>query len=184
VGKIDASEHLIVTEGQSEPLTSISQIDPLIVEFTVTEKEFPLLPKNEIPIQIHPLCTSTNGDGIEGAITFIDNQFDTKTGQLLMKGQINNLHKELRPGQSVKVKIPIDIIPNATLIPQKAIRYNQQGPFVFVINEDSTVAIRQLTLGREHGTDQLVLEGLDPSEKIILEGHLRLSPGFKVEIQS
>lgn len=184
VGKIDTSEGLLVTANQSNSLTTISQIDPLIVEFTVTEKEFSSLQKNEIPIQIHPLSTSTNGEGIEGTVTFLDNHFDSKTGQLLIKGQVNNPNRELRPGQSVKVKIPIDVTPNAKLIPQKAIRYNQEGPYVFVVNEDSTVAIRQLTLGKEHGSDQIVLEGLDPEEKIILEGHLRLSPGFKVEIKT
>jgi multidrug efflux system membrane fusion protein len=184
VGKIDTSEGLLVT-AQSNPLTTITQIDPLIVEFTISEKEFPQLPKKEIPIQIHALCTrAIDEEGIQGVVTFLDDHFDSKTGQLLLKGQVNNQNRELRPGQSVKVKIPVDVTFNAKLIPQKAIRYNQQGPYVFVVKEDSTVAIRQLILGKEHGTNQIVLEGIDPDEIIILEGHLRLSPGFKVEIKS
>jgi len=184
VGKLDAVKGLLVTGGQSTPLATISQIDPLVVEFTVTEKEFPQLPKDLIAISIQSLCSKGKEECTNGEVTFLDNHFDPKTGLLLIKGKVDNPNSDLRPGQSVKVQIPIAITTNAKLIPQKAIRYNQQGPYVYIVNEDTTVAIRQLVLGQEHGTDQIVIDGLEPEEKIILEGHLRLSPGLKVEIKS
>lgn len=183
-GVVDASIGILVASGQAAPLVTVCKMDPLVVEFTVTEKEFLLLPKDTIPITIQSLCSDASEKCQTGTVTFLDNHFDTKTGLLLVKGKIENKDLNLRPGQSVRVKIPIAVTANAKLIPQKAIRYNQQGPYVYVVNEDMTVAIRQLTLGKEHGTDQIVLEGLDPHERIILEGHLRLSPGLKVEIKS
>ena len=84
--------------------------------------------------------------------------------------------------KSVRVKIPVSKVRGALLIPQKAIRYNSLGPYVYVVNEDLTVAVRQLVLGKELDADQAVLEGLSAEERIVLEGHLRLSPGTKVEI--
>lgn len=184
VGKLDANQGLLVSNTQTSPLATISKMDPLIVEFTVTEKEFPLLPKESIPLKIDSLNAQASEKSRHGTVNFVDNHFDAKTGLLLIRGKIRNKDMGLRPGQSVHVQIPIAKLSNAILVPQSAIRYNQKGPYVYVINEDQSVAIKQLVLGKEHGIDQIVLEGLEPAEQIILEGHLRLSPGLKVEIKS
>jgi multidrug efflux system membrane fusion protein len=183
VGTVDASEGQQVSSGQSDPLTTIAKLDPLHVEFNVTEKEFPLLPKDAISFKVQALCTHGMDGCASGTVTFIDNHFDPKTGQLLVKGKIDNPDLALRPGQSVRVHIPVSLTENAKTIPQKAIRYNQQGPYVYVVNDDMTVATRQLILGKEHGNEQIVLEGVGPDERVILEGHLRISPGLKVEIK-
>jgi membrane fusion protein, multidrug efflux system len=182
IGKLDAVPGFLVASGQSTPLATISQLDPLIVEFTVTEKEFPLIPSDAKEMQIESLCSQ--GFCNDGTLTFLDNHFDAKTGLMLIRGKVKNPELLLRPGQSVRVKIPVAVTADAKMIPQKAIRYNQQGPYIYVINDDLTVAVRQLVLGKEHGTDQIVLEGIEPEERLILEGHLRLSPGLKVEIKS
>lgn len=183
VGKVDASAGQLVANGQPAPLTTISKLDPLYVEFNVTEKEFPLLPKDIVPFTIQALCSHGSDGCGNGVVTFIDNHFDSKTGQLLVKGRIDNPDLALRPGQSVRVHIPVSLTPNAKVIPQKTIRYNQMGPYVYVVGEDMTVATRQLILGKENGNEQIVLSGLDSDERIILEGHLRISPGLKVEIK-
>lgn len=184
VGKFDATAGLQVNDGQGIPLVTISKLDPLVVEFFIPEKEFPLLPKDNIKIKINPLCAHPSAKCSEGAVTFLDHHFDPKTGLLLVRGKVKNPDYTLRPGQSVKVQIPIEVTSNAKLVPQKAIRYNQQGPYIYVINEDMTVALRPVVLGKEEGLDQIVLEGVEPGEQIILEGHLRLSPGLKVDIKS
>jgi membrane fusion protein, multidrug efflux system len=182
VGKLDAHPGLLVSSGQTLPLVTISKMDPLLIEFTVTEKEFAKVPKDSLKIDLKPLCSIDQNK--EGAVTFLDNHFDPKTGLLLLRGKVQNLDYSLRPGQNVRVRIPIAKAANAKLIPQKAIRYNQKGPYVYIVQQDLTVAIRQVILGEEQGTEQIVLEGVDPAELVILDGHLRLSPGLKVEIKS
>lgn len=184
VGKLDAHPGQLVVSGQSTPLATISSMNTLIVEFTVTEKEFPLMKQLEkgTTVDLHTLCDADNC--IKGNVTFLDNHFDAKTGQLLIRGSVANANYALRPGQTLRVRIPISTIPNAVFIPQKTIRYNQQGPYVYIVNEDLTVGIRQLVLGKEQGAEQIVAEGLQPQERIVLDGHLRLSPGSKVEIKS
>lgn len=181
VGRIDIHPGFIVSKGQTTPLTTISKMDPLLVEFAVTEKEFPKIPEDALAIEIESLCSQ--GICHNAAVTFLDNHFDSKTGLLLIRGKVQNKDYALRPGQSVHVRIPVAKTPNAKLIPQKAIKYNQEGPYVYVVQEDMTVSVRQLILGNEQGTDQIVLEGLDPLESIVLDGHLRLSSGTKVEIK-
>lgn len=181
VGKLDAHPGLLVAANQTAPLASISKMDPLIVEFTITEKEFAKIPKEALKIELLSHCVSDVCK--EAAVTFLDNHFDPKTGLLLVRGKVDNRDHNLRPGQSVKVRIPIAVSSAAKVIPQRAIRYNQQGPYVYVVQEDMTVALRQLILGSELGNEQIVKEGIDEQEKIILDGHLRVSPGIKVEIK-
>jgi len=179
VGKLDAHPGLLVSGGQA--LVSISKMDPLIVEFTITEKEFAKVPRDALNFEIKPLCLSDSCVG--GKVTFLDNHFDSKTGLLLIRGEVQNSDHALRPGQSVNVRLPIAVTSQTLLIPQKAVRYNQQGPYAYVVQDDMTVALRQLILGSEHGNEQIVIEGIVLSERIILEGHLRLSPGLKVEVK-
>jgi multidrug efflux system membrane fusion protein len=182
IGKLDVHPGLLTARSQEMPLATIAQMNPLIVEFTVTEREFAKITKEAERIEIKSLCNSEACKS--GMMTFFDNQFDPKTGLLLVRGKVQNDDYSLKPGQSVQVRIPIDTTSKATLIPQKAIRYNQQGPYIYIIQSDMTVEVRQLILGDEQGSEQIVLEGLDPSERLIVDGHLRLSPGLKVEVKS
>lgn len=182
VGKLDAHSGQLVASGQAVPLATISTLDPLIVEFTVTEKEFPKIPQISGTIQVKPLCAEC--EARMGTIDFIDNRFDSKTGLLLIRARMPNAELTLLPGQTVRVQIPISVQAGAKLIPQKAVRYNQLGPYVYVVQPDQTVALRQLILGEEHGKDIVVLEGIDPAEPVITDGHLRLSPGAHVGIKS
>ena len=181
VGKVDAHPGLLVTAGQTTPLVTIVKLDPLIVEFSVTEKEYANIHSWDLPIEMQPLC---NGELCRnGTITFLDNHFDAKTGLLLIRGKVENQGHSLRPGQSVRVRIPVSVTSQAKLIPQKSIKYNQQCPYVYVIQEDNTVSVRPLILGEEQGHDQIVIQGIEPNERIVTDGHLRLSPGVKVEIK-
>ncbi|MCE5317771.1 MAG: efflux RND transporter periplasmic adaptor subunit [Parachlamydia sp.] len=176
IGKLDASPGQLV--GKESRLASVALLDPLRLEFSVTEKDFPQIRLQEIELQ--PLCISMSS--MPAQITFLDHQIDAQTGLLLIRAKVPNDNQKLLPGQSVRVRIPISKHEKAMLVPQKAVRYNQQGPYVFAVLPDKTIATRQLILGEEHGSNLIIKEGLDPNEPIILEGHLRLSPGTKVDI--
>lgn len=181
VGKIDVSRGIYVNAG-SAPLTSVSDMDPLLLEFTVTEKEFREFPKEHPEITIQALASSEMSH--KGQVYFLDNHFDPQTGLLIIRAMVDNPETKLRPGQSVKVQVPVSIQTNAKLIPQKAIKYNQQGPYIYVVQNDNTVGFRQIILGKEQGLEVVVKEGLDADEQVITDGHLRLSPGLKVEVKS
>lgn len=182
VGKMEAHPGMLVSSGQSKPLVTVSQLDPLIIEFSVTEKEFVSMPTDLTRIQMKSLCAEGLCSG--GEVTFVDSEFDSKTGLLLIRGRVSNRAGLLRPGQTVRVSLPVDVKRSATLVPQKAVRYNQQGPYAYVVQPDMTIALRQLILGIEDGQSVIVLQGLDPSEHVVIEGHLRIAPGAKVEVKS
>lgn len=183
VGKLDAHPGLLVSSSQSKPLVTVSKMDPLLTEFTVTEKEFPNIPLEKLEIELQPLCSKACPPA-KGTVTFFDNHFDDKSGLLLVRAKVPNPQHALRPGQSVRVRLPIGVTKNAKLIPQKAVKYSQQGPYVYIVQADKTVGFRQVITGDTIGDQVIVLEGLDASEPVITDGHLRLSPGVKVEIKS
>lgn len=181
VGKVDAHIGQLVTNSQPTPLGTVAKLDPLIIEFYVTEKEY-LQIRDEVPeIQLSTICTGQTGKTAK--VTFLDNQFDSTNGLLLVRGKVENSNGCLRPGQTVKVKVPLYKKEGVLVVPQKAIRFNQKGPYVYVVNDDNTVSLRQVVLGTDEGQEQIVMEGLSSSEKIVLDGHLRLSDGSKVEIK-
>lgn len=185
VGKLDIYPGTPINPQSS--LVSISQMDPLKVEFFITQKEFLNLNSSHQSIEIQALCHSnSNNESVcdHGTLTFLDNQFDPKSGLLLVRGKLANSENRWRAGQNIKVRVPISTTEEAMLIPQKAIRYNEKGPYVYVVKSDNTAVVCQLTLGEEQKSDVIIKEGLDPSDLIVTEGYLRLSPGAKVEVKS
>ncbi len=166
-------------------LTTISKLDPLTVEFKLSEKDFNQLPfdhaTGSFPINVCGHCQSTSTDG---CVTFLDHSFEERTGLIFLMGTLPNSKQRFLPGQIVKICLPIATIEDAKLVPSKAVKINQNGPYVFVVKDDQTIAQRQLILGEEIGDKMVVREGLDGGESVVIDGHLRLYPGIKVEIKN
>lgn len=177
VGKIDCAEGIFVTK--ETLLTTITQLDPLIVECTLTEKEVSLA-RSSTNILVSPLASPDMERG--GTITFFDNTFEEKRGVLLVRGVVPNgeATPRLAPGQVVVVHIPYRVDPSALLIPQEVICYNQEGPYVYAVKEGGKAEICQLTLGDEVGDERIVLAGLTPDANIVVGGISRLFPGCAV----
>lgn len=178
VGKIDLHQGMWINKAQKS-LLQVAKLDPLLVEFTITEKEVGALNDR---IEIEPLASSDIKK--TARITFIDNQFDPKTGLILVRGLVDNQEQDLRPGQALRVRIPSEELSAQILIPQKAIRYNDQGPYVYLVSPDQTANLRQVRMGEEVGKKVVILEGLEPSDTVVTEGHLRLSRGAKVTVEA
>lgn len=179
IGKLEVHPGNVVNASQSL-LGTVAKLDPLIIEFKMTEKEFYEFPKEKVQIEITPLGFS-NPIMKTGTVTFLDHHFDQKCGLILIRGNIANADHSFYPGQSVKVQAFLKTQSNVLLIPQKAIKYHQQGPYVYVVQPDMTIAMRSLVLGDEYENDQIVLEGISSGEVVVTEGHLRLWPGTKVK---
>lgn len=186
IGKMAIHPGNLISASQTTPLAILSNIEILTVEFTLTEREYQQLSsehrRGSYPIEVCSLtCKDAN---TKGALTFLDNAFDPQTGLLALQGKIMNDQHNFLPGQHVRVRIPILVTRNAKVIPQKAVKINQQGPYVYVVKEDNTVEIRHVETGDEIADNVVVLEGLAAKELVVTEGHLRLSPGLKVEIKT
>lgn len=181
VGRLDVSVGQLVSNGQITPLAVVSTMDPLLVEFQITERDLPKIAHQNCSVSVQAICNPALESS--GCVTFFDSQFNPDTGLLMVRGAVSNQQTQLRPGQSVRIRIPIGTAANAMLVPQRAVKYSPEGPYVLIVQADQTVGQRQIQLGAMHSDAVVVLEGIASTDLVITDGHLRALPGLKVEVK-
>ena len=172
-----------VRAATSEPLVTIVQPHPIRVRFTIPERDVPLLQRHLRSgprVEIRP----SGGPPREGKLIFVDNAVDPVSGTLLLKGELANLDGSLVPGQFVDVRLVLYVAERALVIPAQAVSQGQQGPYVYIVQPDSTVAVRPVEIEHTQDDFAVVRSGLKPGESVVTDGQLRLSPGSRVVIRS
>jgi membrane fusion protein, multidrug efflux system len=175
-GKSSLGEGNIAT---GETLVTITQNEPLYVDFLITEKELQQVTSSAPLIKVY---AAGNEECIAvGKVTFMDHTIDPKSGMLAATGILAKSHKPLWPGQSVRVHLYFGRKEMAKLVPMRAVKTNQEGPYIFIVKTNNTVEIRPVKLGPEEKGQVIIEEGLEEGSKVVTEGHLRLFPGAKIE---
>ncbi len=164
-----------------ESLVTLTQNDPLSVDFSITEHELQEIKATNLPITIY--LTGSDELIASGRVAFLDHVIDPKSGLLAVSGLLENVERPLWPGQSVRVHLYFGKKEEAKLVPVRCIKINQEGPYLFIVKEDDTVEMRSVRLGPEEKGEIVVEEGVDGLDKVILEGHSRLFPGSKVQVK-
>jgi multidrug efflux system membrane fusion protein len=146
------------------------------VSFSVPEQHLnSLLRSKESDDLIVSIETSSGQKIKDGKIIFIDNNIDIASGTIKLKALMPNENEILWPGQLVKVFLNVYNKKNALVIPTKAIQINQNGSFVFVINQNNKVSIRNIKIEFSDDNYAVVTKGLSIGETIVINGQLRLS---------
>jgi multidrug efflux system membrane fusion protein len=171
-------------------LVNINQVEPIYVTFTVPQQYLAEVKqyarKGNLPVQaVIPGVTADDTRGlVAGKLSFIDNQVDSATGTIKLKGIFANGDRRLWPGQFVDAYLTLKTQTNALVIPSQAIQNGQQGTFVYVIKDDRTVEVRPITVSDTEEQGQVMVHtGLAAGERIVTDGQLRLVPGAKVQIK-
>jgi len=112
----------------------------------------------------------------------VDNQIDTTTGTVKLKAQFLNEDGGLFANQFVNVRMLVETLSDVTTISSAAIQRGAQGIFVYVVNEDLTVAMRPVKLGQTEGANTAVERGIKPGQLVVVDGTDRLREGAKVEL--
>ncbi|NGX42515.1 MAG: Multidrug resistance protein MdtA [Chlamydiae bacterium] len=165
-------------------LSTIVQIKVLYVDFTLPEKHVYAIRKalseeKALPIEV----ITQEGYTVAGEITFVETTVDPTTGTLMLRGRIPNEDRLLQPGIFVNVKLRVDKLKDATVIPQKALQYGQKGTYVYIVKSDQTVELFNVTPKQPFDEDIVIEEEMDIGTQIVTEGQLNLYPGAKVEIK-
>jgi multidrug efflux system membrane fusion protein len=113
-------------------------------------------------------------------LTVIDNTVDPATGTIKLKATLQNESGILWPGQFVNVSLTLDTLRNATTVPAEAVQPGAQGQFVYVVKQDQSVELRQVTVGATVGRKAIIEKGVAPSETVVTDGQLLLRPGAHV----
>jgi multidrug efflux system membrane fusion protein len=173
-----------VIKANDVSLTTINQITPIYVTFSLPEQ-------NLADVKRHAAAGDLDvevfipGDerSAHGALTFIDNAVDKSTGTIRLKGSFANNDRRLWPGQFVDVILTLTTERNRVVIPSQAVQTGQQGQYVYVIKNDMSADLRNVTVGRTFKNVTIIDKGVSPGEQIVTDGQLRLTPGSKVEIK-
>ena len=175
-GEILLHEGNLVDVNSIRPLVIINKISPIYVSFSVPEQHLnSLLRSKESDDLIVSIETSSGQKIKDGKIVFIDNNIDMSSGTIKLKALMPNENEILWPGQFVKVFLNVYNKKNALVIPTKAIQINQNGSFVFVINQNNKVSIRNIKIEFSDDNYAVVTKGLSIGETIVINGQLRLA---------
>ena len=117
-------------------------------------------------------------------LTFIDNAVDETTGTIHLKATFDNANNNLWPGAFVNVVLKVSTMSRAVVVPTQAIMTGQNGQYVFIIKEDLSVEMRNITIKHEINGESIVEQGLKAGERVVTDGQLRLAPGSRVSIKN
>jgi multidrug efflux system membrane fusion protein len=183
-GNIAVKQGNIVSANTSD-LTTINQVEPIYVTFSVPESQLPPIKRYMAEGKLPVLATPQADASVEerGILTFVDNSVDATTGMIRLKGTFANKDHKLWPGVFVRVTLRLTTEPNALVVPNQAVQTGQEGPFVFVVKADRTVESRPVVTGARVDQDLVITSGLAPGETVVTEGQLRLAPGIRVQVR-
>lgn len=183
-----------VTPGESGLLTTVSQMDPIYVNFSLSENET-LKFRDEIanghllfPLRSDFIVEVVLADGSvvpdRGRLNFAAPSYSQDTGTFLVRAVVANPNGQLRPGQFVRARAIGASRPNAIVVPQKAVLEGAKSHFVWVINAEGKPEQRVVEVGDWHGDDWFITQGLQAGERIVVDGAIRVTPGGPLNIIS
>jgi membrane fusion protein (multidrug efflux system) len=194
IGKLNVDRGNLVGKGEATLLATVSSLDPMFADFSVTEADYlrvvkraPWVARGEIRRDVPPALELIMADGTtlphKGRYVFVDRAIDLKTGTIAVRAEFPNPERTLRPGQFGRVRLVYEDVPNAILVPQVAVQELQGAKTVFVVGDGDKVAQRTVTLGDVYKDFYLITAGLKPGERVIVEGIQKARPGMQVKAE-
>jgi multidrug efflux system membrane fusion protein len=184
-GSVGVKEGNLVKANDVPILVTINQIEPIYVSFAIPEQQLAALKQysntKSLKVDAAPQGSSQH---FQGKLTFIDNSVDLTTGTIKLKATFDNAAHVLWPGQFADVKLTLKSQPNAVVVPTAALQTSQNGTYVYVVNQDLTAQPQPVKVGWNVGEDTVIASGLQPGQRVVTDGQLRLTPGAKVDIKS
>jgi membrane fusion protein (multidrug efflux system) len=166
----------------STVLTTVSTVNPIRVAYQLSEQEY--LQFQNDPAMHNAQLQLILADGTEwpmkGHVALTGREVDVKTGTITMVGLFPNPNNVLRPGQFAKVRAMTGVQHAALLVPQRAVNELQGLEQVAVVGTDNVVNIRTVKTGERVGSDWIITDGLQPGDRVVIEGFARVKSGMKV----
>jgi membrane fusion protein (multidrug efflux system) len=191
IGRSLVTEGALVGQGEATPLAMIQQIDPLYVNFTQPASEILNLRRSleqgrlkragSDGAQVRVLLEDGSEHPQPGKLLFADLTVDPATGQVTVRAEVPNPRGMLLPGLFVRVRLEQAKAANAMLLPQQAVTRSPQGDSVMVVAADGKVSPRPVKVGGSQGGQWVILEGVQPGEKVMVDGFQKLRPNQPVK---
>jgi membrane fusion protein (multidrug efflux system) len=183
------SEGTLVS-GPNVLLTSVVQVDPIWVNFGISDNEQARMQKDaqagtlKLPRNFEVELRLADGSVYrhKGKLDFADVRVSTATGTREARAELPNPDGYLRPGQFVRVILKGATLPNAVTVPQRSVMEGPQGKFVYVVDEKSTAQPRPVEAGQWAGDRWIITSGLNGGERVIVDGVMKIGPGAPVKV--
>jgi membrane fusion protein, multidrug efflux system len=176
-----------ITSGLANGVATITQVVPIDVQFALPAQDVPRVEQRLAAgavLQAIALDQARTTQLGVGTFLTLDNQIDTQTGTIHAKARFGNENAALFPQQFVNVRLLLDTLEGATVVPSAAVREGPQGTYVYVISPDHVAHVRLVKTGPSEGDKISIASGLDIGEQVVTEGGDRLVDGAKVRLPS
>ena len=165
------------------PLVVINELQPILVRFPVTARDFLALRRRvgSGPVPVRVTASDSTVLPEQGSLTFLDNAVDSLTGSVTAKARFSNSSRALWPGEYLRVAVQLDVRTGAIAIPTTAVLNGQEGTYVYVVDSEKNAHVRTVTVGQSVGDLTVIEHGVVPGEQVVVDGQSRLVPGAKVD---
>lgn len=165
------------------PLVVINELQPILVRFPVTARDFLALRRRvgSGPVPVRVTASDSTVLPEQGFLTFLDNAVDSLTGTVTAKARFSNSSRALWPGEYLRVAVQLDVRTGAIAIPTTALLNGQEGTYVYVVDSEKNAHVRTVTVGQSVGDLTVIEHGVVPGEQVVVDGQSRLVPGAKVD---
>jgi membrane fusion protein (multidrug efflux system) len=180
-----------IPTGQESLLTYVAQLDPVWVNFSVSENTLLsgrkqqadglLIMPQEEKFVVEVVFADGSTHPQKGHVNFAEPTVDPETGTMLIRAELANPESQMRPGQFVRVRLHGASRPNAVLVPQTAVLQGAKGHFVWVLNKESKAEVRAIETGSWHGNDWFIISGLAAGDQVVVDNLLKMSQGISVK---
>jgi multidrug efflux system membrane fusion protein len=174
----------LVTANGTNPLVTITQIQPVKVSFSLPQSDLPRIQKRAAQnaltatIDMH----DAGGTPIRANVDFVSNTVSNTTGTIELRSTFANTDLRLVPGQLVDVSVALDTLPGATVVPREAVNVGPDGRYVYVVGKDDNAELRPVSVLFDGGATMAISGPVRAGEKVITDGQLRVIPGKPVSV--
>ena len=175
-----------VVKANETPLLVIQRLDPIYADFSLAENDLSAVQRHMArrTLRVEARLPDEADKPRQGKLTFLDNSVQDGTGTVKLRATLPNGDRRFWPGRFVKVRLILDVLRGAVLVPADAPQMSANGSYVYVVKSDFTAELRPVIVGQRQNDLVVIDRGLAPDERVVVQGHLRVTPGGKVRVES
>ena len=173
------------TPGNNNGLLVIERLDPIYADFTISQNSLAEVQQQMRAgrLRAEVRLPDTADEAVVGQLTFLNNAVQDTTGTVNLRATIPNTAHRFWPGRFVNIRLVLNTIHQAVLVPASAPQMSAKGSFVYVVKQDSTAEQRPVSLGQRQGDLVVIENGVAAGERVVIAGQLGVTPGGKVRVE-
>ena len=174
-----------VTAGESGGIAVITQLSPITALFTIPQDDLPDIQariRQGATLEVSAYDRTNTTKLATGRLASLDNVIDVSTGTIKLRGLFTNEDGSLFPNQFVNIRLLVNTVHDAVVLPPSAVQHGAPGAYVFLIKSDNTVAIQPVKTGAQNANMVQILSGVKPGEQVVIDGIDRMREGTEVYV--